>query len=165
MSAQPSTRAPHPGEPGPHSHFLKKLQEHLKANLVWYVSASIAMGWLLGYLNQGFAKQHQAGFKTLITIAVFFMIYPMMVNIRFDALARATRNLKGVRPTTLIAPIRRPIGSRRSLVPGYECYRSMLGFHTFHTLPTRSGPGFSVGSPGIQPAGAASAPPDARTIW
>jgi len=35
----------------------------------------------------------------------------------------------------------------------YSC-----GFHTFQTLPTRSGPGLSTGSPGIQPAGVASVP-------
>ena len=32
------------------------------------------------------------------------------------------------------------------------------GCQTFHTLPTRSGPGFSVGLPGSHPAGQASAP-------
>jgi len=36
-------------------------------------------------------------------------------------------------------------------------YVSIDGFHTFQTFPTRSGPGFRVGCPGIQPAGVASA--------
>ena len=44
-------------------------------------------------------------------------------------------------------------------------YFSMAGFHTFHTLPTRSGPGLRVGSPGIQPAGVASVPLLVRTSW
>jgi len=75
---------------------LKSIQEHLKAQLIWYVAVAIVAGWLIGYFNQDFAKQHQPGLKTLITIAVFFMIYPMMVNVRFDALAKATKNLKGI---------------------------------------------------------------------
>ena len=40
-----------------------------------------------------------------------------------------------------------------------------VGFQTSQTLPTRSGPGLNVGSPGIQPAGVASAPSDSRTNW
>lgn len=42
---------------------------------------------------------------------------------------------------------------------------SIDGFQTFQTFPTRSGPGFSVGLPGSQPAGMASLPPLARTCW
>jgi hypothetical protein len=44
-------------------------------------------------------------------------------------------------------------------------YFSILGFHTFHTLPTRSGPGLRMRSPGIQPAGVASVPLLERTSW
>ncbi len=40
---------------------------------------------------------------------------------------------------------------------------SYSGFQTVHTLPTRSGPGFSVGLPGCQPDGVTS--PVARTCW
>lgn len=74
----------------------KRIQEHLKAQMLWYVAAAIALGWGLGYINGPFIKQHQPTLKTLITIVVFFMIYPMMVNIRLEALAKAARNLKGL---------------------------------------------------------------------
>jgi len=75
---------------------LKKIQENLKKYMIWYVSLSIVLGWLLGYFNGPFIKQHQPTLKTLITIVVFMMIYPMMVNIRLEALAKAARNLKGL---------------------------------------------------------------------
>jgi len=75
---------------------LKRIQEHLKTYLLWYVAAAIALGWGLGYLNGPFIKQHQPTLKTLITIVVFMMIYPMMVNVRLEALAKAVRNLKGL---------------------------------------------------------------------
>ena len=75
---------------------LKRIQGHLKSYLLWYVAAAIALGWGLGYLNGPFIKQHQPTLKTLITIVVFLMIYPMMVNVRLEALAKAVRNLRGL---------------------------------------------------------------------
>lgn len=73
---------------------LKRIQEHLKAYLLWYVTAAIALGWGLGYLNGPFIKQHQSTLKTLITAVVFLMIYPKMITVRLEALAKAARNVK-----------------------------------------------------------------------
>jgi len=42
---------------------------------------------------------------------------------------------------------------------------AMSVFHTSHTLPTKSGPGFKVTFPGFQPEGVASAPLVSRTSW
>lgn len=81
--------------PAQHSS-VHKLQEHLKKYLLWYAAAAIVVGWGLGYLNQPFTKGHQPSLKTLITVVVFLMIYPMMVNIRLEALAKAFKNLKGL---------------------------------------------------------------------
>ncbi len=75
---------------------LKRVQQHLKEKMIWYVTLSIILGWVLGYFNGPFVKQHQPTLKTLITAVVFLMIYPMMVNIRLEALAKAARNLKGL---------------------------------------------------------------------
>ena len=75
---------------------LKKIQEHLKKYMLWYVAAAILLGWGLGYFDGGFSKAHKTELKTLITVVVFFMIYPMMVNIKLEALAKAFRNLKAL---------------------------------------------------------------------
>ncbi len=80
---------------------LKKIQEHLKKYMLWYVTVAIAVGWALGYLNAPFTKAHAPTLKTLITVIVFLMIYPMMVNIRLEALVEAARNLKGLGLTLL----------------------------------------------------------------
>lgn len=80
---------------------LKRIQEHLKAHLLWYVAGAIALGWVLGYLNGSAIKQHQPTLKTLVTVVVFMMIYPMMVTVRLEALAKAVRNLKGLSLTLL----------------------------------------------------------------
>ncbi len=73
-----------------------KIQQHLKTYMLWYVTVSIILGWALGYANQAFSKQNASTLKTLITVVVFMMIYPMMVNIRLSALAKAARNVKGL---------------------------------------------------------------------
>ena len=75
---------------------LKRVQQHLKANMLWYVGGAIAVGLGLGYGSGSFIKQHQPALKTLITAVVFLMIYPMMVNVRLEALSKALRNLKGL---------------------------------------------------------------------
>lgn len=81
---------------------VKRIQEHLKTYLLWYVAAAIALGWSLGYVNGPFIKQHQPTLKALITVVVFLMIYPMMINVRLEALAKAIRNLKGLGLTLAI---------------------------------------------------------------
>ncbi len=75
---------------------LKRLQEHLRKYLLWYVAAAIATGWVLGAKSPMFIKHNQATLKTLITAVVFLMIYPMMINIRLEALVKAFRNIKGI---------------------------------------------------------------------
>ncbi len=75
---------------------LKKIHENLKQNMIWYVLASIILGWVLGYLYGPTVKHYQPTLKNLITVAVFLMIYPMMVNIKMSALLNAVRNWKGL---------------------------------------------------------------------
>jgi len=53
-----------------------------------------------------------------------------------------------------------PIKKGERLLPCYD-----YGFQTFQTFPTRSGPGFRVGFPGVQPDGVASVPLLFRTSW
>ena len=50
----------------------------------------------LGYPNVGWSKAHTGPVSSLTTVAVFLVIYPMMVNVRVEALARAGRNVRGL---------------------------------------------------------------------
>lgn len=73
-----------------------KLANNLKTNLLWYSLASIAAGWILGLLFPAVAA-HQAGlFKTITMVLVFFMIYPMMVNLNIARMVDVARNPKAV---------------------------------------------------------------------
>ena len=75
---------------------FKRVQAHLKSQMLLYVAAAILLGWGLGYVNGPFIKQNQATLKTMVTVIVFMMIYPMMINVRLEALGKAARNLKGL---------------------------------------------------------------------
>ena len=73
-----------------------RLQQHLSRWLIGYAFAAIAAGVALGYPNAGWSKAHTAPVSNLTTVAVFLVIYPMMVNLRVEALARAGRNVRGL---------------------------------------------------------------------
>ena len=75
---------------------LRSLQEHLNRWMLAYVSLAILIGLLAGNELAGFAKTQAGPLGGLTTAAVFLIIYPMMVNVRFEALLRAGRNLRGI---------------------------------------------------------------------
>jgi ACR3 family arsenite efflux pump ArsB len=75
---------------------VKRVQEHLSRWLVLYVVAVMGLGIGLGWPARSWATAHQGMLSTLTTVAVPLIIYPMMVNVRFGALTRAGRNLKGL---------------------------------------------------------------------
>jgi len=58
--------------------------------------SAIAAGLAVGYPLRDWTGSHAGGIGTLTTAAVFLVIYPMMVNLRVEALARAGRNVRGL---------------------------------------------------------------------
>ena len=80
---------------------LKKIHNNLKVYMTMYVAIAIALGWAMGYFEASGVKHYQPQLKSLITVVVFLMIYPMMVNIRLGILAKAVRNIKGLALTLL----------------------------------------------------------------
>jgi ACR3 family arsenite transporter len=74
----------------------QRTQRHLSRWLIAYALVSMALGLAIGYPWAGWTVDHAATIKNLTTVAVFLIIYPMMVNVRLDALAKAGRNLRGV---------------------------------------------------------------------
>ena len=75
---------------------LARLKGHLSRYLLLYVAAAMALGLALGYPGSHLVARHKALFTTLTTIAVFLIIYPMMVNLKLEALKLAVRNVKGL---------------------------------------------------------------------
>jgi ACR3 family arsenite transporter len=72
------------------------LQQHLSHWLLVYAMSAIAAGLAVGYPMRAWAAARTGGIGNLTTVAVFLVIYPMMVNLRVEALARAGRNVRGL---------------------------------------------------------------------
>ena len=75
---------------------LRSVQEHLNRWMLAYVSLAIVAGLALGNVAAGWTKGNTGLIGGLTTTAVFVIINPMMVNVRFEALLRAGRNLRGI---------------------------------------------------------------------
>ncbi|WP_299024021.1 bile acid:sodium symporter [uncultured Thermanaerothrix sp.] len=75
---------------------LKALQEHLNKWLLGYVVLAMALGLLIGHPAAGWTKTHQPLVSNLTTVMVFLIVYPMMINLRLEALVNAGRNLKSL---------------------------------------------------------------------
>jgi ACR3 family arsenite efflux pump ArsB len=73
-----------------------RLQQHLSRWLMLYAMGAIMAGLSVGYPLREWAGRHTDGIGTLTTVAVFLVIYPMMVNLRVEALVRAGRNVRGL---------------------------------------------------------------------
>src|SRR5665647_2771320 len=93
----PSSTARPGGGPGAgHPRSAVRLQQHLSHWLLLYAMSAIAAGLAVGYPLRAWTAAHTGGIGTLTTAAVFLVIYPMMVNLRVEALARAGRNVRGL---------------------------------------------------------------------
>lgn len=93
----PTQNPPTSAGAGPQSHPpAARLQQHLSHWLLLYAMSAITAGLATGYPLRDWSGAHSGGIGTLTTAAVFLVIYPMMVNLRVEALARAGRNVRGL---------------------------------------------------------------------
>lgn len=75
---------------------MKKLQQHLHDWLIGYVFLAMAAGLALGRVNASWIDTHALALSRLTTLAVFFIIYPMMINVKLGALHKASKNVRGL---------------------------------------------------------------------
>jgi len=75
---------------------MKKLQEHLNKWLLLYVTGAMIFGLLIGKPSASWIKANQSMVSSLTTVMVFLIIYPMMINLKLEALAKASKNLKAI---------------------------------------------------------------------
>ena len=75
---------------------LRSLKNHLSKYLLLYVIACMGIGVGAGYPAAGYVTAHKGVFTSLTTVAVFFIIYPMMVNLKLDSLRLAAKNWRGI---------------------------------------------------------------------
>jgi ACR3 family arsenite transporter len=75
---------------------MKALQEHLNKWLLLYVLLAMGLGLLVGYPNAAWTTKNSSTVSNLTTLAVFFIIYPMMINLKLEALLKVGKNIKGL---------------------------------------------------------------------
>ena len=75
---------------------LHKLSAHLKKYLLLYSILAIALGWLLGLKFPQIAKNNKKLFSSMITVIVFLMIYPMMINLNLGKLPKVFKRPKPI---------------------------------------------------------------------
>ncbi len=69
---------------------LQKAAKFAEGNLILLILLSIAAGIAFGWLFPAQAK----GLKSLSTVALFVMLYPMMIGLRIEEVGKAATNLK-----------------------------------------------------------------------
>ena len=72
------------------------LSKHLKKKLLWYALFAIGLGWILGLLFPDFVSTNKASLSVLITVFVFMMIYPMMINMNLRKIPGIIRKPKAI---------------------------------------------------------------------
>ena len=75
---------------------MQHLQQHLSRWLILYAAAAMAVGVAVGWPVRAWGQADTGLISVLTTVAVFLIIYPMMMNVRFNALGRAGRKLKAL---------------------------------------------------------------------
>ena len=80
---------------------IKMVSMHLKKNLMLYAIVSIAVGWGAGMLFPQFVINNKSTFSVLITIFVFMMIYPMMINLNLGKIPGVLKKPKPIIMTVI----------------------------------------------------------------
>ena len=73
-----------------------RVQANLSRWLMAYAMGAMAAGLGAGYPMRDWAAQRADSIGAITTGAVFLVIYPMMVNLRVEALAKAGKNVRGL---------------------------------------------------------------------
>jgi ACR3 family arsenite transporter len=75
---------------------MKALQDHLNKWLLLYVLAAMSLGLALGHPMAEWVKQNSSLLSNVTNLAVFLIIYPMMINLKIEAMLKASKNIKGI---------------------------------------------------------------------
>jgi ACR3 family arsenite efflux pump ArsB len=74
----------------------QRLQIHLSRWLIAYAVGSMALGLMIGYRAEAWSTANLGTLNVLLTAMVFAVVYPMMVNLKLESLAKAARNWRAL---------------------------------------------------------------------
>lgn len=125
---------------------IAKMANHLRNQLLWYALGSILLGWVLGLLFPAFVKTNQKVLNTLVTVFVFFMIYPMMINLDLTKIPGVLKKPKPIIMTIIYNFIITPLLSLLFVFLFIHNNDIALGFMLVMLIP---GSSMSLGYTGI----------------
>lgn len=123
-----------------------KITGHLKKYLLWYSLVAIAVGWIAGLTFPHFVKNNKKAFGTIITVFVFLMIYPMMINLNLGTIPKFFKKPKPILMTILYNFIITPLISLLFIKIFIHQPELALGFMLVMLIP---GSSMSLGYTGI----------------
>ncbi|MCD6397538.1 MAG: arsenic resistance protein [Spirochaetaceae bacterium] len=129
---------------------IEMLTKHLKKNLMWYAILSIVVGWSAGMLFPQFVVNNKSILSILITIFVFMMIYPMMINLNLGKIPGVLKNPKPIIMTVVYNFIVTPLISLFLVKYFIHDPEIALGFMLVMLIP---GSSMSLGYTGLVEGG------------
>jgi len=85
--------------------FLQGVSKKIEDNLVLLVILAIILGVTFGWAAPTAAK----GVKSLSTVALFIMLYPMMIGLRIEEVGKAVKNIKLISASMIINFVLSPL--------------------------------------------------------
>ncbi len=129
---------------------IQMLTKHLKKNLMWYALLSIVVGWCAGMLFPQFVVNNKSILSILITIFVFMMIYPMMINLNLGKIPGVLKKPKPIIMTVVYNFIVTPLISLLLVKYFIHDPEIALGFMLVMLIP---GSSMSLGYTGLVEGG------------
>ncbi len=129
---------------------IQILTKHLKKNLMWYAILSIVVGWCAGMLFPQFVVNNKSILSILITIFVFMMIYPMMINLNLGKIPGVLKKPKPIIMTVVYNFIITPLISLLLVKNFIHDPEIALGFMLVMLIP---GSSMSLGYTGLVEGG------------
>ncbi len=88
---------------------MENIRDHLDEQLGIYVGLMIILGLVVGYYNADWAASNREIIKSLEIIAIYMMIFPMMLLMNIEALRNAFKNHKLVTAVVLLNFVYAPL--------------------------------------------------------
>jgi len=123
-----------------------KLSAHLKKYLLLYSIFAIAFGWFLGLQFPTVAINNKKFFSSMITVIVFLMIYPMMINLNLGKIPKVFKRPKPIALSLIYNFILTPILSFLLIALFIHNKTLALGFLLVMIIP---GSSMSIGYTGL----------------
>lgn len=125
---------------------IKRITFKIKKYLIFYTLTFLSLGWILGANFSKFATTNKSIFSNVIVFFVFFMIYPMMINMDWKKITKLFKEPKAILLSLLYNYLITPIIAYILMKIFLHNDELALGFMLVMMIPVSSS---SIGYTGI----------------